>query len=66
MDTHIDERRPFDHITRNLKSTVDDVNAPGSLSLDLLEQVRERWTDISGNSKFSCGFQFWAGFSIFV
>ncbi|XP_078433086.1 65-kDa microtubule-associated protein 1-like isoform X2 [Wolffia australiana] len=39
MDTRMEERRNFDHITCNIASTVDEVKAPGSLSLDLIEQA---------------------------
>lgn len=40
MDTPMEERRLFDHITCNISSTVDEVTVPGALALDLLEQVR--------------------------
>ncbi|KAL4298659.1 65-kDa microtubule-associated protein 1 [Arachis ipaensis] len=39
MDTHPEERRLFDHVTCNMSASVDEVNVPGSLALDLIEQA---------------------------
>lgn len=41
MDTAEDERRLYDHVTRDISSSVDEVTAPGALALDLIEQVRK-------------------------
>ena len=39
MDAPKEERRMFDHVTCNRSASVDEVTAPGSLALDLIEQV---------------------------
>lgn len=39
MDTPMEEQSLFDHVTCNISSTVDEVTIPGSLALDLIEQV---------------------------
>ncbi|CAL5047518.1 unnamed protein product [Urochloa decumbens] len=39
MDAPKEERRMFDHVTCNRSASVDDVTAPGSLALDLIEQA---------------------------
>ncbi|CAN1242307.1 65-kDa microtubule-associated protein 1 [Linum perenne] len=39
MDTPVDERKLFDHVTCNISATVDEVTMPGSLALDLIEQA---------------------------
>ncbi|WVZ81346.1 hypothetical protein U9M48_028733 [Paspalum notatum var. saurae] len=39
MDAPKEERRMFDHVTCNRSSSVDEVTAPGSLALDLIEQA---------------------------
>lgn len=39
MDTPEDERSLFDHVTCNISASVDDVNIPGALALDVIEQV---------------------------
>jgi protein regulator of cytokinesis 1 len=39
MDTSIEERRLFDHVTCNISASVDEVTVPGALALDLIEQV---------------------------
>ncbi|PKA47290.1 65-kDa microtubule-associated protein 1 [Apostasia shenzhenica] len=39
MDTPMDERRLFDHVTCNISATVDEVTIPGALALDLIEQA---------------------------
>lgn len=40
MDTPVEERDLFDHITCFISSSVDEVTVSGSLALDLIEQVR--------------------------
>lgn len=39
MDTSVEERSLFNHVTCNISATVDDVNVPGALALDLIEQA---------------------------
>jgi len=39
MDAPKEERRMFDHVTCNRSASVDEVTAPGSLALDLIEQA---------------------------
>lgn len=39
MDTSEEERQLFDHVTRNISASVDEVTAPGSLAMDLIEQA---------------------------
>jgi protein regulator of cytokinesis 1 len=39
MDAPKEERRMFDHVTCNRSASVDEVTAPGSLALDLIEEV---------------------------
>jgi len=39
MDAPKEERRMFDHVTCNRSASVDEVIAPGSLALDLIEQA---------------------------
>ncbi|CAI0437330.1 unnamed protein product [Linum tenue] len=39
MDTPDDERKMFDHVTCNISASVDEVNMPGALALDLIEQA---------------------------
>ncbi|KAL8505495.1 hypothetical protein ACS0TY_016661 [Phlomoides rotata] len=39
MDTPPEERRIFDHVTCNISASVDEVNVPGALALDLIEQA---------------------------
>ncbi|KAI5438719.1 hypothetical protein KIW84_024445 [Lathyrus oleraceus] len=39
MDTPQEERKLFDHVTCNISASVDEVTIPGSLALDLIEQV---------------------------
>uniref|UniRef100_A0A1D1XSE6 65-kDa microtubule-associated protein 1 n=1 Tax=Anthurium amnicola TaxID=1678845 RepID=A0A1D1XSE6_9ARAE len=39
MDTPVEERSLFDHVTCNISSTVDEVTIPGALALDLIEQA---------------------------
>lgn len=39
MDTPLEERSLFDHVTCNVSASVDEVTVPGSLALDLIEQV---------------------------
>ncbi|GLT72844.1 hypothetical protein SLA2020_447430 [Shorea laevis] len=39
MDTPIEERRLFDHVTCNISASVDEVTVPGALALDLIEQA---------------------------
>uniref|UniRef100_A0A1D1XZ81 65-kDa microtubule-associated protein 1 n=2 Tax=Anthurium amnicola TaxID=1678845 RepID=A0A1D1XZ81_9ARAE len=39
MDTPVDERRLFNHVTCNVSATVDEVTIPGALALDLIEQA---------------------------
>ncbi|KAK1430929.1 hypothetical protein QVD17_14058 [Tagetes erecta] len=39
MDTSEDERSLFDHVTCNISASVDDVNVPGALALNLIEQA---------------------------
>ncbi|CAI0436313.1 unnamed protein product [Linum tenue] len=39
MDTPDDERKLFDHVTCNISASVDEVNMPGALALDLIEQA---------------------------
>lgn len=39
MDAPKEERFMFDHVTCNRSASVDEVTAPGSLALDLIEQV---------------------------
>ncbi|KAL8505492.1 hypothetical protein ACS0TY_016661 [Phlomoides rotata] len=39
MDTPPEERRLFDHVTSNISASVDEVNVPGALDLDLIEQA---------------------------
>ncbi|KAK7316801.1 hypothetical protein RJT34_00526 [Clitoria ternatea] len=39
MDTPIEERRLFDHVTCNMSTSVDEVTVPGALALDLIEQA---------------------------
>lgn len=41
MDTSMEERRLFDHVTCNISAPVDEVTVPGALALDLIEQVFE-------------------------
>ncbi|KAK8962730.1 65-kDa microtubule-associated protein 1 [Platanthera guangdongensis] len=39
MDTPVEERSLFNHVTCNISATVDEVNIPGALALDLIEQA---------------------------
>lgn len=39
MDTPVEERRLFDHVTCNISASVDEVTVPGALALDLIEQA---------------------------
>ena len=39
MDTPVEERSLFDHVTCNISASVDEVTVPGALALDLIEQV---------------------------
>lgn len=39
MDTSEEERQLFDHVTCNISASVDEVTAPGSLAMDLIEQA---------------------------
>ncbi|KAI4388383.1 hypothetical protein MLD38_000716 [Melastoma candidum] len=39
METSDEERRHFDHVTRNISSSVDEVTASGALALDIIEQA---------------------------
>ncbi|KAG6634669.1 65-kDa microtubule-associated protein 1-like isoform X1 [Carya illinoinensis] len=39
MDTSLEERRLFDHVTCNISASVDEVTVPGALALDLIEQA---------------------------
>lgn len=39
MDTPMEERSLFDHVTCNISASVDEVTVPGALALDLIEQV---------------------------
>ncbi|XP_042424680.1 65-kDa microtubule-associated protein 1-like isoform X1 [Zingiber officinale] len=39
MDTQMEERELFSHITCNISATVDEVTVPGALALDLIEQA---------------------------
>ena len=41
MDTSEEEQSLFDHVTCNISASVDEVNVPGALALDLIEQVHE-------------------------
>lgn len=41
MDTPDEERKLFEHVTCNISASVDEVTVPGSLALDLIEQVYE-------------------------
>lgn len=39
MDTSVDERKRFEHVTSLVSSPFDEVSKPGCLSLEILEQV---------------------------
>ncbi|XP_027341493.1 65-kDa microtubule-associated protein 1-like [Abrus precatorius] len=39
MDTPMEERRLFDHVTCNMSTSVNEVTVPGALALDLIEQA---------------------------
>ncbi|CAK9165489.1 unnamed protein product [Ilex paraguariensis] len=39
MESSTEERSLFDHVTRNISSSVDEVTIPGALALDLIEQA---------------------------
>ncbi|KAI3754103.1 hypothetical protein L2E82_26245 [Cichorium intybus] len=39
MDTSEEEQGLFDHVTCNMSASVDEVNVPGALALDLIEQA---------------------------
>lgn len=39
MDTPVEERSLFDHVTCNISASVDEVTVPGALALDLIEQA---------------------------
>ncbi len=39
MDTPSEEQELFQHITCNIAATEEDVTAPGSLTLDIIDQV---------------------------
>ncbi|XP_011007613.1 PREDICTED: 65-kDa microtubule-associated protein 1-like [Populus euphratica] len=39
MDTPMEERKLFDHVTRNMLASVDEVTVPKALALDLIEQA---------------------------
>ena len=39
MDTPVDERKRFDHVTSLISSSVDEVSRQGCLALDIIEQV---------------------------
>ncbi|XP_071697486.1 65-kDa microtubule-associated protein 1-like [Rutidosis leptorrhynchoides] len=39
MDTSLEEQSFFDHVTCNISASVDEVNVPGALALDLIEQA---------------------------
>uniref|UniRef100_A0ACD5WTQ6 Uncharacterized protein n=1 Tax=Avena sativa TaxID=4498 RepID=A0ACD5WTQ6_AVESA len=40
MDTPVEERQLFDHVTCNMSSALDRVTAPGALALDIIEQAQ--------------------------
>ncbi|XP_020520287.1 LOW QUALITY PROTEIN: 65-kDa microtubule-associated protein 1 [Amborella trichopoda] len=42
MDTPMEERSFFDHVTCNISASVDEVTVPGALALDLIEQVEHK------------------------
>ncbi|KAJ9153840.1 hypothetical protein P3X46_027239 [Hevea brasiliensis] len=39
MDTSIEERKLFNHVTCNMSASVDEVTVPGALAMDLIEQA---------------------------
>ncbi|WCJ33000.1 microtubule-associated protein 65-2 [Euphorbia peplus] len=39
MDTSMEERNLFDHVTCNMSASVDEVTVPGALAMDLIEQA---------------------------
>lgn len=39
MDTPVDERNKFDHVTSLIACTVDEVSKQGCLAIDIIEQV---------------------------
>lgn len=39
LDTPIDEKKRFEHVTSFLTSSIDEVSRQGSLGLDVIEQV---------------------------
>lgn len=39
MDTSEEEQALFDHVTCNISASVDELNVPGALAQDLIEQV---------------------------
>ncbi|XP_076957412.1 65-kDa microtubule-associated protein 1-like [Bidens hawaiensis] len=39
MDTPVEEQSLFDHVTCNISASVDEVNVPGALAKDLIEQA---------------------------
>lgn len=41
MDTPMEERSLFNHVTCNISATMDEVTVPGALALDLIEQVNQ-------------------------
>ncbi|CAH1444347.1 unnamed protein product [Lactuca virosa] len=52
MDTSEEERSLFDHVTCKISSSVDEVNVPGALALDLIEQAEvevERLDELKGS-----------------
>lgn len=52
MDTPAEERKLFNHVTRNMSASVDEVTVPGALALDLIEQVFEFYKQTNCTYKF--------------
>lgn len=49
MDAPADERKRFDHVTRLMSSSVDEVSGKGCLALDIIEQVVPSFDLFSGD-----------------
>jgi protein regulator of cytokinesis 1 len=39
METPLEEQQQFEHITCNIEVTEEDITVPGSLALDIIDQV---------------------------
>ncbi|XP_023745760.1 65-kDa microtubule-associated protein 1 [Lactuca sativa] len=60
MDTSEEEQGLFDHVTCNMSASVDEVNVPGALALDLIQQAElevERLDDLKASKMKEIAFK---------